>query len=482
LTLFPRVTTLQPQEEIPHYESKLAPSICHRLAGVVFVFVIVILGWPPTARATGKEQVLYSFQGIPDGSIPVGGVVIDVSGNLYGATTDGGSSSCGGIAQCGTVYQLQPPSQQGGAWTESMLYVFQGKGVSDGETPAGGVILDKAGNLYGTTAYGGAGDCILLGGDVGCGTVYELTPPTIPGSGWTETVLYSFQGGKDGYVPTGNLVFDSAGNLYGATYYGGGFGVCDQGFYPNCGTIFKLSPPKTKGGAWKENVLYSFKSGTDGANPNGSLVFDQKGALYGTTFFGGNQGCQQDSGVGCGTVFKLSPPAKKGHAWGYKVLHRFNDGVYPQALGDGENPAAGVILDRKGTLYGTTFGAAEGEGTVFTLTPPTKRGGPWKETLLHLFNRDDAGNPQGSLVFDRGGDLYGAAPGGTYFRGAIYRLKRHGNGWKYRVLYDFSGSPDGYQPGSNLIFDGVGDAYGTTQYGGTGSCQNGCGTVFEFTP
>jgi hypothetical protein len=264
----------------------------------VIVIVIVILGWPPAARATGKEQVLYSFQGIPDGSIPVGGVVVDASGNLYGATTDGGSSSCGGIAQCGTVYQLQPPSQQGGAWTESILYVFQGLAFGDGETPAGGVLLDKAGNLYGTTAYGGAGDCILLGGDVGCGTVYQMTPPTVPGSAWTETVIYSFQGGNDGYLPMGNLVFDSAGNLYGATYYGGGFGVCNQGIYPYCGTIFKLSPPKTKGGAWKEKVLYSFKSGTDGADPNGSLVFDQKGALYGTTFFGGNQVARRTAGWG----------------------------------------------------------------------------------------------------------------------------------------------------------------------------------------
>jgi len=142
------------------------------------------------------------------------------------------------------------------------------------------------------------------------------------------------------------------------TYYGGGFGVCDQGIYPYCGTVFELSPPKTKGGVWTEKVLYSFKSGTDGANPNGNLVFDKKGAIYGTTFFGGNQGCKQDAGVGCGTVFKLSPPAKTRHAWGYEVLHRFNNGVGE----GGENPAAGVVLDTKGTIYGTTLAGGADRG------------------------------------------------------------------------------------------------------------------------
>jgi uncharacterized repeat protein (TIGR03803 family) len=453
----------------------------------VIVFVIVILGWPPAARATGKEQVLYSFQGIPDGSIPVGGVVIDASGNLYGATTDGGSSSCGGIAQCGTVYQLQPPSQQGGAWTESILYVFQGLAFGDGETPAGGVILDKAGNLYGTTAYGGAGDCILLGGDVGCGTVYELTPPTSQGGAWTETVIYSFQGGNDGYLPMGNLVFDSAGNLYGATYYGGGFGVCNQGIYPYCGTIFKLSPPKTKGGVWKEKVLYSFKSGTDGANPNGSLVLDRKGALYGTTFFGGNQGCAQVSGVGCGTVFKLSPPAKQRHAWKYQVLHRFNEAAL-QGHSDGENPAAGVILDQKGTLYGTTArgGGEVGEGTAFVLAPQVESDRPWKETILHVFSGLDGWNPLG-LILDARGNLYGGASiEGAYGDGTIFRLKppiKPGRPWVFTILYSFMGSPDGIFPAGSLILDNSHNLFGVTQQGGSESCQQGgCGTVFEFTP
>jgi uncharacterized repeat protein (TIGR03803 family) len=325
-----------------------------------------------------------------------------------------------------------------------------------------------------------------LGGDVGCGTVYEMMPPTIPGGAWTETVIYSFEGGSDGYVPMGNLVFDGAGNLYGTTYFGGGSGTCDQGIYPYCGTVFELSPPKTKGGAWTEKVLYSFKSGADGANPNGNLVFDKKGALYGTTYFGGNQGCPQDAGVGCGTVFRLSPPVKKGHPWGYEVLYRFNNAPQ-QARGDGENPAAGLVFDRKGTLYGTTLRGSLAEGTVFTLTPPKKRGEPWDEILLHFFgiSHDDGRNPVG-LVLDRKGNLYGPAIiGGAHGNGEIFRLRpaKAGKPLVYTMLYSFMPQPDAFEPMGYLTFDRSDNLYGVTQYGGTGPCQPaGCGAVFEFTP
>jgi uncharacterized repeat protein (TIGR03803 family) len=285
----------------------------------------------------------------------------------------------------------------------------------------------------------------------------------------------------------GNLVFDGAGNLYGTTYFGGGSGTCDQGIYPYCGTVFELSPPKTKGGAWTEKVLYSFKSGTDGANPNGNLVFDKKGALYGTTFFGGNQRCQQDAGVGCGTVFKLNPPAKKGHAWGYEVLHRFDNSPL-SAQGDGVNPAAGVVLDKKGVVFGTTISGVTAEGTLFALTPPVKPQGLWEETLVHSFGitHDDGWGPLG-LVFDAKRDLYGlTASAGKYGDGIIFRLRRQSKNskhWAYGNLYSFMGTPDGEEPNGYLTFDSGGNLYGVTQLGGTGSCEEGgCGTVFEFTP
>ena len=167
----------------------------------------------------------------------------------------------------------------------------------------------------------------------------RVSPPEKKGGAWTENVLYNFQGGKDGDLPSGPLVFDSAGNLYGATEFGGGKGATCNAFYGgNCGTVFKLSPPKQKGGKWTEKVLHSFagvaqgKQYGDGAEPNGGLVLDSKGALYGTTAIGGNQICRNEHSqpIGCGTVFRLHPPGKAGGAWIEWIQHRFrgypNDG------------------------------------------------------------------------------------------------------------------------------------------------------------
>ena len=295
------------------------------------------------ASAEWNEKVLYSFQGgANDGAVPAGGVVFDKQGNLYGATTGGGP--------VGTAFQLRPPAQKGDPWTETLIYEFQGEGSKDGGEPNSGLIMDAAGNLYGVTAYGGTGNCKLLGILYGCGTVYELSPPQQQGGAWTETILYSFPTAKQGYLPNGNLVFDSAGNLYGATEFGGGKGTtCDE-FYQYCGAVFELSPPKSKGGKWTEKVLHAFKSGTDGAAPNGGLVFDNKGAIYGTTYGGGTEGGECGSG-GCGTVFKLAPPNVKGGLWTEEVLDRFNPGISGAA-----QPAVGVILDKGGNLYGTTVG------------------------------------------------------------------------------------------------------------------------------
>jgi len=250
--------------------------------------VAAILSLTGNASAEWKEKVLYSFQGGDDGAVPAGGVVFDQQGNLYGATQQGGGTDCSPMADCGTVYQLAPPAKDGDPWTETVLHVFQGKQHNDGEFPSGGVIADASGNIYGTASYGGTGDCVLLGIKGGCGTVYELSAPQSKGGQWTYTTLYSFKGGKDGYLPSGDLVFDSKGNLYGATAFGGGKGTTCDPYYQYCGTVFELSPPKTKGGKWTEKVLHSFAGGTDGANPNGGLVLDNKGAVYGTTYAGGD--------------------------------------------------------------------------------------------------------------------------------------------------------------------------------------------------
>jgi len=447
----------------------------------------VVFAFDSAASADWKERVLYSFQGLPnDGSYPAGGVVFDHAGNLYGATTDGGANNCPGIAQCGTVFQLQAPAQKGGAWTENLLYVFKGVNSNDGNTPVGGVIFDQAGNLYGTTAYGGTGNCMLFGSRVGCGTVYEMTPPKQKGGAWTETVLHSFQSGKDGYFPWGDLTFGSAGNLYGATQYGGGYGSCNAPYYQYCGTVFKLSKPKTKGGKWREQVLQSFAGGKDGANPNGGLVLDSKGAIYGTTYFGGNQTGEcdgGDGGTGCGTVFAVMPPNTKGGKWVEKVLLRFS-GL------DGGNPSAGVIFGTKEDLYCTTVGGGGGNfpsGTVVQLVAHSN--GTWTEHMLHSFqDGNDGGEPRGGVIFDPKNDLYGTATGGgTVGGGTLFRLQLTEGSRSFVAIYDFTGAPDGFYPVGNLIFGaqsgGSGAIFGTTLYGGVGkACNGGCGTVFDAVP
>jgi len=433
------------------------------------------------ASAEWKESVLYSFQGGTDGATPAGGVVFDAAGNLYGATTDGGAANCSGPFQCGTVYQLKPPARKGDPWTETVLYIFKGTAANDGASPFGGLVMDATGNLYGTTGYDGTGNCLLFGGRVGCGTVYELSPPAQKGGAWTETVIYNFRGNKDGQLPVGDLVFDKQGNLYGATQYGGGFGSCNPSFYQHCGTVFKLSPPKTKGGKWTEKVLHGFKGGADGANPNGGLVFDGKGAIYGTTLYGGgSSNCNTTYSAGCGTAFKLSRPGTKGGAWTETVIRRFKDDA------NGGVPNGGLILDHKGTLYSTAVAGGKGHGIVFCLVPPTSRGG-WTETLLHSFNGADGAEPMAGLTFDPTGNLYGTTccdgkPGG----GTTIRLRPLLSGaWAPAVLHAFTGPPDGTYPASSLILDGTGKLYGTTQLGGyTGqNCgHNGCGIVFEVQP
>lgn len=247
------------------------------------------------------------------------------------------------------------------------------KGTPDGADPVGGVIFDEAGNLYGTTAYGGIGNCVLIGIRVGCGTVYELSPPAQKGGPWTETVLYSFPTAKQGYFPWGDLMFDAAGNLYGATQFGGGHGTTCDTYYQYCGAVFELSPPKMKGGKWREKVLHGFAGSPDGAAPNGDLVLDSKGAVYGTTYLGGKSSCTEVNQHGCGIAFRLMPPAKKGGAWTEMVLHRFQGNT-----SDGANPKAGLRFDTAGNLYGTTVECGPlRAGTVFSLSPSSKgnRGG-----------------------------------------------------------------------------------------------------------
>lgn len=278
-----------------------------------------------TSLCPWTETILYNFAGgSSDGATPgLGDVAFDRAGNLYGTTMGGGTSGKG------VVYKLTPSN---GSWSEQVIYNFSGG--SDGSVPWSGVILDAAGNLYGTTAAGGG---------FGGGTVYELSPS---GPGWSETVLHSFEG-SDGTVPYAGLIFDQSGNLYGGAFAGGVNGG---------GTAFELSPSE---GSWTFSVLQSFTYEFDAGGPMGSLAIDGAGSLYGTTYY--------DGAYGLGTVFKLTP---HDGSWTYTLLHNFRDAP------DGALPMGGPTVDALGNIYGTTSeGGTQGCefevdcGTVWEITP-----------------------------------------------------------------------------------------------------------------
>jgi uncharacterized repeat protein (TIGR03803 family) len=401
-----------------------------------------------SAFASGREKVLYTFKGGNDGAIPAATLVLDAAGNLYGTTIEGGGASTCVPQGCGTVFELSPSGD--GKWREKVLYAFNGG--ADGANPESGLILDAAGNLYGTTPYGGnSGSSCGYGG---CGTVFELTP-NADGS-WREILLYAFRGNPDGAGPVGTLVFDKAGNLYGTTYEGGDYQ----------GTVFKLSPPTGGQDSWTESVIYTFRGGpTDAGSPLAGLVFDSEGKFYGTTYQGGNGHC----GLGCGAVFELQ---EVDGSWKETVLYSFQGG------GNGRYPTGGLTVDATGNFYGTLDSGGNGYGAAVKLK---KVGSVWKETMIYDFcshnNCSDGANPVG-LTFDSSGKLYGVTfAGGSANGGVLFRLQDSSSGWMERVLYTFPGyQGDGINPTAAMIFDGNGNMYGPT------SSLNLNGNIVEFTP
>jgi uncharacterized repeat protein (TIGR03803 family) len=312
-----------------------------------------------------------------------------------------------------------------------------------------------------------------LGVKAGCGTVYELSPPKQKGGPWTERLRYSFKGGNDGYFPSGTLTFDSKGNLYGATQFGGGKGTTCNSIFQYCGTVFELRPARQKGGQWTEKVLHSFAGGKDGANPSGGLLIGNTGAVYGTGTSGGNSGCKTNYSVGCGVFFTLKRPTGKGSEWTEELSYVFS----------GKDDGAMPILGGRGILYGTTFkGGTQQRGVVFQLSTTDRN--KWHELVIHNFGGQEGWNPVAGVIVDNEGNLYGtASTEGLYGAGTAYRLSRKGNTWRFGVVHTFSGRPDGVSPSARLARDTFGDLYGTTLYGGTGqSCRAGCGTVFEVSP
>jgi uncharacterized repeat protein (TIGR03803 family) len=371
--------------------------------GVTF-FLTLPLG---TAQARALE-VLYSFTKNDRGAHPYGTPFLDSHGDLYGTTETGGADGYG------AVFRL---SRHG---VEKPVHTFAGK--NDGAFPVAGVIADASGNLYGTTISGGANDY---------GTAFEIS------AGGAETVLHSFGGGSDGAQPVGGVILDGAGNLYGTTSAGGNGGqLCNSG----CGTVFEIS----SGGS--ETVLYAFAGGSDGAEPVAGLLMDSSGNLYGTT-----SGRRYDYG----TVFELAPDGS------LTVLHSFAGGS------DGALPYAGVIADKAGNLYGTTWeGGSSNRGTVFKISTDGT------ETILHAFmDGSDGAGPAAGLVIDGSGNLYGTTQyGGTPNLGTIFRISPNG---RETVLRAFA-YRDGISPYGGL-FAYSGALYGTAVFDGAGQF----GTVFK---
>ena len=403
-------------------------------AGTVFELM-------PAQGGGWTQKVLHSFNlNGSDGAFPYAGLVFDNAGNLYTTTQNGG------IYYGGTVVELSP--SQGGGWTEKVLHNFN-PSTTDGVEPLAGLIIDHAGNLYGTT---------YVGGTHYSGTVFELSPNG--STGWTEKVLHRFNSnnsnGVDGAHPYAGLILDGTGNLYGTTISGG---------IHSDGVVFELSPNGS--GGWRETVLHSFNNdGSDGAEPFAGLILDSAGSLYGTTSLGGTH----NSGV----VFELSSNGSGG--WTETVLHSFDLGS-----GDGYAPYGGVIFDGAGNLYGTTLeGGTQDRGNVFELSPDG--GGGWTETVLHSFrlNGFDGILPQAGLFSDAAGNLFGTtANGGSYNVGTMFEMSHNGNGgWIEKVYsFDYNGT-DGAGPEAGLISDAAGNFYGTTSAGG----NSAAGTVFEMSP
>jgi uncharacterized repeat protein (TIGR03803 family) len=411
----------------------------------------------------------------PIGQGGAGGLVGDPKVALYGVTTVGGDLKCkpyGGAATryhsprgCGVVFELKP--QENGAYKETVLYTFTG---SNGEVPSGR-LLERADGLYGATTSGGA---------YGQGAIFKLTPS---GSSFTGSVIYSFKGHKDGSAPASPLVSDNGGTLYGTSY---GAGICYRGQYFNidCGTVFKLTP---SGSGYVKTTLYTFKGKTDGIAPNGGLLRDSNGALYGTTSAGGVQDCGYFGG-GCGTVFELTPTSS---GYSEKILHAFGKSSH-----DGYYPASALIADKSGDLFGTTaVGGSdgclipppdytEGCGTIYELT---LSGSHYTEKVVYAFTETAEGQgiwPQTSLTAGSDGYLYGTALYGGDFKCGVPSGFVSGCGTVYRLapghsplqgIYQFPGGKDGSQPSAPLLyFNGV--LYGETLAGGT----KGHGTVFKL--
>jgi uncharacterized repeat protein (TIGR03803 family) len=396
----------------------------------IFAAVAAFLLLVGSAQAASNYEVLHYFD--KHSFVPDSALVADSGGNLYGTTLVSGPDTCGRNG-CGVVFKLTRGSV--GKWSYSIIHHFKG---FDGQQPAGNLIFDSSGDLYGITDLGGVHNL---------GTVFELSPS---GGKWKEKVLHSF-GSRYDFGSPGGLILDASGNLFGTAQRGGMY---------RRGGVFEL---QLSGAQWKETVLYTFTGGIDGGNPSGNLAWDSTGNLYGTCASGGKHSV--------GAVFELMP---SGGSWVEKTLYSFAFGP------NGEYPAGGVIFDTAGNLYGTTDRGGHRScdcGTVFQLTPSM---GKWNVSTLHAFGGPDGMNPAG-LVIDSAGSLYGTTLSGGHFKeGVVFKLSQSGGIWTETGLHSFD-FYHGANPSGGLIIDQQGVLYGNASAGGKGP-NGGYGVVFSVAP
>ncbi|MGC2112769.1 MAG: choice-of-anchor tandem repeat GloVer-containing protein [Candidatus Korobacteraceae bacterium] len=404
------------------------------ITGLTVVCVLAIAG----SRAAPAQTftLLHTFTGGTDGKQPETGMTLDQAGNLYGTTFQGGTGY-------GTVFRL---SHRNSGWVLNPLYAF--RGGTDGNGPLTQPRFGPDGTLYGTTQGGGNN----------YGTVFNLRPPATVCAGvlcpWTETQLYAFTDRGDSEYPQGNLAFDPAGNLYGAAAgfnIAGGYGPPSQ----SNGSIYELIHA---GGTWTVDVLWAFPVLQGGGyNPEGGVILDQTGKVYGTTVFGGD--------FNDGTVFVVQ---REGFGWDLTTLHSFNGN-------DGRFPQAGLVADSEGNFYGATSGGGRSQsGVIFEMTPSN---GGWNFKLLYQLHFG-TGGLMSTLAIDAGGNLYGSTyAGGQHGQGNVFKLSPSGGTWTYTDLYDFTGGSDGYSPIGGVTVDAAGNIYGTASEGGT----DGAGTTWEIT-
>jgi uncharacterized repeat protein (TIGR03803 family) len=381
------------------------------------------------AWAASTTKLIYSFAGGSDGSYTDTELVMDSMGNVYGTTVQDGAHGSG------TVFQVTP------AGVHTVLYNFTGG--ADGGEPYKGVTLDSHGNLYGTAVTGGGGAC-----EGGCGVVFALTNS---GGTWTQTVIHAFTG-ADGSGPGSPVSFDARGNLYGTTPTGGANGV---------GTVYRMSPNGS--GGWNFRVIHTFTGGPDGAGGSaGRLLIDRAGNIYGACTTGGANGF--------GNVFKMSAVQGK---WQLTPLYAFQDSP------DGALPYGGLVFDKSGNLYGTTYYAgAHDLGTVYKLT---NTNGTWTESVLYSFKGGTDGSaPISSLVADASGNFYGTTSGGgtSLDCGVIFKMTHGSSGWTESVVYRFPGKPNPGFAYNGMVRDATGNFWGATVHGGT----TDDGAIYKFTP